>query len=131
MLKILLAIVLGCFTLYGDQQCNYNPRMTKYLVQKQFFREANFYLLDVGASGGIAQYWKAFGNDLAGFGFDPLVKECEKLNAINTYSKFQYIPCFVIAEDEKLDNYRSSPGAVFYEMTGTFPRSSASKMMQN
>ncbi len=131
MLKVIAVVVLGWMTLYGDQQCNYNPRMTRYLVQKQFFKEANFNLLDVGASGGIESYWKAFGNDLAGFGFDPLVKECEKLNASNTYPNFRYVPCFVIAEDEKLDNYRSSPTAGFYAMTGAFPRSSASKMMQN
>jgi FkbM family methyltransferase len=131
MLKVILVTVLGWFSLYGDFQCNYNPRLTRYLVQKQFFNAENFCLLDVGASGGIADYWKAFGNDLAGFGFDPLVKECERLNAINTFSKVQYVPGFVIAEDEKLDQHKKSQTSIAYEMTCTFARSSAWKMIKD
>lgn len=131
MVKALLIGVLSWLTLYGDFQCNYNPRLTLYLVQKQLFSEENFCLLDVGASGGIADYWKAFGNDLSGFGFDPLVKECERLNAINLFSKVQYVPCFVIAENEKLDQHPKSQTSMVYIMTDPFARSSAWKMIQD
>jgi FkbM family methyltransferase len=131
MMRAIFFSVLGWVGLYGDFQYNYNPRMTKYLVQKQSFKGSGFCLLDVGASGGIEDYWKAFGNDLYGFGFDPLVKECEKLNAQNNYSRVQYLPYFIIADNDKVDQYRTSQTAQFYEMTAAFARSSAARMMQN
>jgi FkbM family methyltransferase len=58
--------------------------------------------VDVGASGGIEQYWRAFEPDLTAFGFEPLVKECERLNSLERTSKVKYLPYFV--GDEAYDS---------------------------
>lgn len=60
---------------------NWNPPMTKQAVESGLFRDAPFCLVDVGVSGGIDGYWEIFGESLAVFGFDPLIKEVERLNA--------------------------------------------------
>ena len=37
-------------------------------------------LIDVGASGGIDEFWKCFGSSLRAVGFDPLIAEVDRLN---------------------------------------------------
>jgi FkbM family methyltransferase len=58
---------------------NWNPAMTKQAVDSGLFRDAPFCLVDVGASGGIDGYWEVFGDGLTAFGFDPLIKEVERM----------------------------------------------------
>jgi FkbM family methyltransferase len=74
---------------------NYNPIVTKALVQSGVFHSSPFVLVDVGASGGIEQYWRAFEPSLTAFGFEPLVKECERLNSLEQSSSVRYFPYFV------------------------------------
>jgi len=37
-------------------------------------------IVDVGVSGGLADYWRAFGGSLHASGFDPLVKSVAEAN---------------------------------------------------
>ncbi len=129
-MKAFLFVVLVWINVYSDNEINYNPRLTQYVMQKHLLKDSNFYLVDVGASGGIAQHWKAFGKDLSGFGFDPLVNECARLNALNTCPKFRYLSCYIVSGNESVDQYARLESANFYETTGKFARSSAWKMMQ-
>jgi FkbM family methyltransferase len=57
--------------------------------------EAPFSLIDVGASGGIDDCWRAFGNTLEALAFDPLVTEVERLNAAETRPGVRYEAAFV------------------------------------
>jgi hypothetical protein len=57
---------------------------------------ADFYLADVGCSGGIDAGFRAFGSRLAGVGFDPNVKECERLAGLET-QRIAYEAAFVAA----------------------------------
>jgi FkbM family methyltransferase len=54
-----------------------------------------FSLIDVGASGGIAQYWSVFGPTLKAIGFDPYVTEVERLNAEEQRPGVRYEAAFV------------------------------------
>src|ERR1700730_10438407 len=100
MKKFFLVLIFGWISLYADNQINYHPLLTHYVVQKELLKDADFFLLDVGASCGIAKHWNAFENYLSGFGFDPLIKECERLNSINTNSKFIYFPYYIVSENK-------------------------------
>jgi FkbM family methyltransferase len=75
--------------------------VTKFLVQADVFRSSPFVLVDVGASGGIEQHWRVFEPYLTAFGFEPLVKECERLNNLEQSSAVRYLPFFV--GDENYD----------------------------
>lgn len=56
-------------------------------------------MVDVGASGGIEAHWSVFRPDLVAFAIEPLVKECERLNAIEARSRVRYFDYFVGADD--------------------------------
>jgi FkbM family methyltransferase len=58
------------------------PLLTEHLLCEGLFQSEPLCLVDVGASGGIDQYWNVFGTQLRAFGFDPLLKEVERLNSI-------------------------------------------------
>ena len=66
----------------------------KHLVDIEAWRSA-FYLIDVGASGGIGGTWDAFGDRLRAVGFEPLIAEAERLNAEETRPGVRYEPAFV------------------------------------
>jgi len=61
---------------------NYNPALIKHLVSQNIFESEPFSLVDVGVSGDVDAYWKVFGSFRA-FGFDPLVKEVDRLNSLH------------------------------------------------
>jgi FkbM family methyltransferase len=65
------------------------PRLTSRLVQDQLV--SSFVLADVGASSGIAHWWKALGNALHATGFDPLITEVARLNATESNPNIRYI----------------------------------------
>ena len=56
-------------------------------------------LVDVGASGGIADHWRAFGDSLRAVGFDPLVTNMRKMAAAETRPKVTYESAFVGCRD--------------------------------
>jgi len=69
--------------------------VTRQLVRASAFADHPFVLVDVGASGGIAQHWRQFEPALKAFGFDPLVRECQRLNAAETNTSVSYHDYFV------------------------------------
>ena len=56
-------------------------------------------VVDVGASGGIADYWNAFGATLRAVGFDPLVTNMRKMAAAETRPGVTYESAFVGCRD--------------------------------
>lgn len=60
-------------------------------------KKERFVLLDVGASGGIDQGWRAFAPRLTAYAFDPSIAECARLNAAESDPAVKYIPAFVSA----------------------------------
>jgi len=69
-----------------------DPKLTKSLVAQGVFRSSPVNLVDVGASGGIDSYWSVFGADLRAVGFDPLIKEVERLNSLHREGRQEYFP---------------------------------------
>jgi hypothetical protein len=56
-------------------------------------------IVDVGASGGIAPHWSAFGGAIEAVGFDPLVTNMRKMAAAETRPKVRYEAAFVGCEE--------------------------------
>src|SRR5688572_6039432 len=73
--------------------------VTRHLVERGAFAEQAFTLVDVGASGGISHLWRQFEPALKAFGFEPLVRECERLNAEEKNKSVSYHDYFVGCED--------------------------------
>jgi len=69
------------------------------LVRSGIFAAEPFLLADVGASGGIADHWRVFEPYLSAVGFDPLVRECERLNREEGTPAVRYYDYFVGSED--------------------------------
>lgn len=72
----------------------------------------SFTLIDVGCSSGIDPVWRAFGDRLKAFAFDPNVAEIERLAARETLPGVQYVAGFVGVPEE-------TPGAELMQ-TGSF-----------
>ncbi len=64
--------------------------MTEYLVKKNIFRDHPFTLIDIGCSGGIAEFWRVFSQALRAYGIDPMIGEIERLQAAETNSNVHY-----------------------------------------
>ena len=75
-------------------------RMTQHLVNKQTFKSKPFSLIDIGCSGGISHFWRIFEPNLIAVGIDPVVTECERLNAREPNSNVRYRPAFVGLPDQ-------------------------------
>jgi hypothetical protein len=75
-------------------------KMTRALVERKAFAGQPFTLLDVGCSGGISPFWRVFEPSLVALGIDPVVKECERLNAKEAGSMVRYRPAFVGLSDQ-------------------------------
>ncbi len=55
----------------------------------------------MGASGGIDQRWYIFDDCFKAVGFDPLVKECERLNSLSINENVYYVSGFVGCEGKE------------------------------
>ncbi len=66
--------------------------------------ETPFTLLDVGCSGGIDGAWRLFGQNLRAFAFDPNLEECKRLEKAETLKKVTYVPAFVGAAKNPVEN---------------------------
>jgi FkbM family methyltransferase len=66
-----------------------------HIVDRKAGSIGDFTLVDVGASGGIADYWNAFGQTLHAVGFDPLVLNMRKMAAAETRPNVRYEAAFV------------------------------------
>lgn len=69
--------------------------LTEYFGRIGVFHSESFVLIDVGCSGGISNYWRAFGKDLVAFGFDPQKSEVARLNQEEINPNIRYFSKFV------------------------------------
>ena len=83
----------------GTPRINYSAPLTLGWVADGVFKNDPFVLIDVGASGGIEGHWRLFEPDLHAFGFDPLVKECQRLNDSERNCHVRYYDYFVGTDD--------------------------------
>jgi FkbM family methyltransferase len=70
-----------------------DSRLLQALVSANLWE--SFYVVDVGASGGIASAWAAFGDSLRAIGFEPLVAEVDRLNREEPRPRVRYEAAFV------------------------------------
>ena len=70
----------------------------KYLVDAGAW-QSPFYLIDVGASGGIGGTWAAFGDRLRAVGFEPLIAEAQRLNDEESRPHVRYEAALVGADN--------------------------------
>ena len=75
-------------------------RMTRTLIESKTLATEPFTLLDVGCSGGISSFWRAFEPALVALGIDPVISECERLNAKETNVNVRYRSAFVGLPDQ-------------------------------
>ena len=68
----------------------HKPKLTARIASQRLWGERPFFLLDVGASGGVERRWFVFRELLRAIGFDPLVAEVERLNQANTHPGVRY-----------------------------------------
>lgn len=93
----------------------------------RLLRERPFCLVDVGASGGIEDYWRQFEPDLAAFGFEPMVEECARLNAQESSGAVRYFDLRLGCDDYDQVFPAAERGAW---SDAPFARSSAMKAQQ-
>ncbi len=67
------------------------------LVDAQAWK--SFFLIDVGASGGIGEVWRAFGASLRAVGLEPLIAEVDRLNREEQSPRVTYEAAFVSSPD--------------------------------
>jgi FkbM family methyltransferase len=101
------------------EKINYSPNLTRKIINKGLLSKEPFYLVDVGASGGIHNCWKAFDESLRAYGFEPLIAECDRLNKQKT-PNVSYHSCNLIAEESEVHDQSGPP-------SHQFTRTSASK----
>ncbi len=71
---------------------NYDPPMTRSLVEKGYFLGDRFRVVEVGVRGGADNCWDPLGDQIHVFGFEPDEEECRRLNEIygNRVTAFPY-----------------------------------------
>jgi len=65
------------------------------ILELNLWGSTQFFLLDVGCSGGIEEHWFAFGDRLRAIGFDPLIAEIDRLSSLNTDPGVVYEAAYV------------------------------------
>src|SRR5262249_43176384 len=68
----------------------HSVRMVPLLRGCGAFRHDPFVLIDVGCSGGIESIWRECGDNLVAHGFDPMIDECERLQAAERFRGVKY-----------------------------------------
>ena len=85
---------------------NLDPLMTKHLVGAGLFAADPIVIVDVGARWGFNPEWKAFGEALQVFCFEPDEEECKRLNAASS-PNVRYIPAALGIRDEEATLYEA------------------------
>jgi len=102
------------------------PRLTPLLLKHAALQHDEFFLVDVGCSGGVEEHWKAFGPKLRAVGFDPLVTEVERLNSLRPSDKIRYEAAFVVCHEKQMMGALLDPAeSIAHKDNQPFPRSSA------
>lgn len=72
-----------------------STHFTSHIVSQKILEGSPFFLVDVGASGGIEPKWNIFSPYLSGVGFDPLVNECSRLNQLKRDNSVVYVDAYI------------------------------------
>lgn len=83
----------------STERLNTHAPTLAHIVEGRLWGDSDFYLLDVGASGGIERHWSVFGDRLRAIGFEPLVAEAERLQQRSIGTKTTYEAAFVTCRD--------------------------------
>jgi FkbM family methyltransferase len=83
----------------STERLNTTPAMLSRIVADRLWGDTDFFLLDVGASGGIERHWSVFGDRLRAIGFEPLVAEAERLRQQSAGTNVSYEAAFVTCRD--------------------------------
>jgi FkbM family methyltransferase len=76
------------------------PAILPRIVRERLWGESDFFLIDVGASGGVGKQWAAaFGDRLRAIAFEPLLAEAARLQRASAGSKITYEAAFVTCRD--------------------------------
>ena len=78
-----------------SSRVNATSKLLEFLSGSEAFAVPKWSLIDVGASGGIGEHWRALGDDLCAIGFDPLVAEVEWLNRHENRKNVRYEAAFI------------------------------------
>lgn len=84
----------------GMEYTSVFTKMTQTLVAAKVFQSQPFTVLDVGCSGGIAPFWRVFEPSLVALGIDPVVAECQRLNAKEKDPRVRYRSAFIGLPDD-------------------------------
>jgi hypothetical protein len=60
------------------QRRNFNSQFIRNAKLQGWLESIEFFLIDVGASGGIDEFWRQFQPQFRAVGFDPLIREVER-----------------------------------------------------
>jgi FkbM family methyltransferase len=82
----------------GTPRICYTAPLARQLIGSGAFAADPFTVVDVGASGGIEPHWRQLEPHLHAYGFDPLVKECQRLNREEKNPDVRYFDAFIGAE---------------------------------
>ena len=74
------------------------PRLTRQLARAGVFDADPFVLADAGASGGLAEYWRAFEPQLHAFGFELQAEEVRRLNEREPSPQVRYFEAELVCE---------------------------------
>jgi hypothetical protein len=77
-------------------------KLIEALVGAGAFRDDPVVLVDVGASGGISRCWRLFGECLQAIGFEPFLREVDRLNAESESPRERYEAFFVGCPQKQL-----------------------------
>ena len=78
---------------------NPHPAILPTVLGERLWGERDFFLIDVGASGGLEKHWQQFGDRLQALAFEPLVVEAERLQRAAAGTKVRYEAAFVTCRD--------------------------------
>ena len=87
---------------------DYEAELTKKICKDNLLDADPFVLLDIGASQGIDNVWKNFGNNIKAYGFDPLVNEVRRLNTNEKNKNIRYFDAFITDKNRNLNPYKNS-----------------------
>lgn len=97
-----------------------NPLVIKDIINRGYIDQDPFILFDIGAGGGIAEYWNVFNQSFHAYGFDPQKKEISRLSDSTINPNIKYFEAFVGLKTEQ-ENLQKKTISDSYESIRNFP----------
>jgi FkbM family methyltransferase len=73
--------------------------MLSRILTDRLWGDTDFFLIDVGASGGIERHWSVFADRVRAIGFEPLLAEAERLQQRAAGTRIRYEAAFVTCRE--------------------------------